>query len=449
MSFKPYEKYKDSGVDWIGKIPNHWKVIKFKYVCDLINGFAFESDSFEEEGIPVIRIGDITEDMTLENAKKVNRNNLKKLKRFIVKRNDVLLALSGATVGKSSIYNSDEVALLNQRVAALRTKLDKLFFYYVIKSEKFQEGLKLEAFGSAQENIGKDQLNNLYLPIPSIDEQVKIGAFINEKFKELQNIIQLKIDQIKTLQKYRQSLITETVTRGLNPNVKMKDSGVKWIGTIPEHWEVKKLKHIADVRLSNVDKKSIEDEIPVYLCNYVDVYYNDEISDKIEFMQATAKPEQIDKFTLKQNDVLITKDSESPTDIAVPAWVSMDLENVLCGYHLALIRPFNGLDGKYLFYSLKSTRISEQFYAKANGVTRFGLGKDAIKNGLIPFPPLSEQITIGNYLYSMSKKLNSLIVSITEQIEILKKYRQSLIYEAVTGKIDVRNYNGSELEVKL
>jgi type I restriction enzyme S subunit len=113
-----------------------------------------------------------------------------------------------------------------------------------------------------------------------------------------------------------------------------KDSGIEWIGEIPEHWRVKRLKYIADVSPSNVDKKAKEDQSEVLLCNYVDVYKNEFITKELSFMKATASDAQIEKFTLSQGDVLLTKDSEDPEDIANPALVREELENVICGYHL-------------------------------------------------------------------------------------------------------------------
>lgn len=126
-----------------------------------------------------------------------------------------------------------------------------------------------------------------------------------------------------------------------------KDSGVEWIGEIPEGWEVKKLKYIADARPSNIDKKSKKDEKSVFLCNYVDVYNNEFIGSDLSFMKATANEDQIHKFILKMDDVIVTKDSETPDDIANPALVIENFDNVVCGYHLTHIKP-KAINGRYL-----------------------------------------------------------------------------------------------------
>lgn len=211
-----------------------------------------------------------------------------------------------------------------------------------------------------------------------------------------------------------------------------RDSGVEWIGEVPEEWEIKRLKYIANVQLSNVDKKSVDGELPVLLCNYVDVYYNDTISDDLDFMQATAKCDQIKRFKLRKNDVLITKDSESPNDIAIPAWVQRDFEDVLCGYHLAHIRPFETMNGRYLFYCFDSIRIREQYYALANGVTRFGLSKDDINCALFYVPNIDEQTQIANFLDLKTAEIDSLIADKEKLITLLEEQRQAIITEAVT-----------------
>jgi len=177
--------------------------------------------------------------------------------------------------------------------------------------------------------------------------------------------------------------------RRFKPYPAYKDSGVEWLGEIPVHWEVKRLKTLASVQLSNVDKKSVEDQGSVRLCNYTDVYYNERITRDLEFVAATATPEQARRFSLRSGDVLITKDSESWTDIAVPAVVAEDLPEVLCGYHLAYIRPSGDCNGAFLGRAFAAIGPRDQFHVAANGITRFGLGGDAIRTGLFAMPPVA------------------------------------------------------------
>ena len=153
-----------------------------------------------------------------------------------------------------------------------------------------------------------------------------------------------------------------------------KKSSIEWLSEIPEHWQVTKIKKEFKINPSNVNKKSKETEDAVKLCNYVDVYYNDFITSDIEFMEATASEHEIQKFTLKEGDVLITKDSEDPLDIAVPALVQHTETNLLCGYHLSMLRSkSNKIDGRFLFWSLKDECIASQLYREATGVTRWAI----------------------------------------------------------------------------
>ena len=159
-----------------------------------------------------------------------------------------------------------------------------------------------------------------------------------------------------------------------------------------------RLKHLASIAVSNVDKKTASDEQSVRLCNYTDVYYNERITPDLPFMEATASADQIERFGLRAGDVLLTKDSETSDDIAVPAYVVADLPGVVCGYHLALLRPGQEVDGRYLFWALTSRSSREQFSASANGITRFGLRYDSFGEVRVPLPPIAEQRAIADYL---------------------------------------------------
>ena len=211
-----------------------------------------------------------------------------------------------------------------------------------------------------------------------------------------------------------------------------KESGVDWLGKIPMHWNVRRLKTIANVQASNVDKKSVDGQEAVRLCNYVDVYYNERITADIEFMPATATPEQVRYFSLRIGDVLITKDSESWTDIAVPAVVTEDLPNVLCGYHLALVRPAPDCEGAFLARAFSAIGPRDQFRVAANGITRFGLGGDAIRTGLFATPPAQEQRTIAAFLDRETARIDALVAKKERLIELLLEQRTALITRAVT-----------------
>ena len=215
-----------------------------------------------------------------------------------------------------------------------------------------------------------------------------------------------------------------------------RDSGVEWLGEIPAHWKTSRLKQCAEAWLSNVDKKSVENEAKVRLCNYVDVYYHDRIHGDMEFMTATATPDQVRRFSLREGDVLITKDSETWTDIAVPALVIEDLADVVCGYHLALIRPQPNCVGAFLSRAIGAVSLREQYHVAANGITRFGLAVDAIRNGILPLPPLSEQRAIARFLDLETVKVDALMAKQRELIRLLREKRTALISHVVTKGLD-------------
>ncbi|MCX8097615.1 MAG: restriction endonuclease subunit S [Casimicrobiaceae bacterium] len=224
--------------------------------------------------------------------------------------------------------------------------------------------------------------------------------------------------------------------RRFKPYPAYKDSGVEWLGEIPAHWEVRRLKSIATVHLSNVDKKSVEGQRPVKLCNYTDVYYNERITADMDFMTATATREQVRRFALRAGDVLITKDSESWTDIAVPAVICEDLPDVLCGYHLALIRPANEIVGAFLSRAFSAIGSRDQFQVAANGITRFGLNGDAIRTGVFAIPPEPEQHAIAAFLDRETAKIDALVAKKERLIELQQEKRTALITRAVTQGLD-------------
>lgn len=212
-----------------------------------------------------------------------------------------------------------------------------------------------------------------------------------------------------------------------------KESGVPWLGKVPEHWEVKRLKTAATYCVSNVDKLSKDDEIPVRLCNYTDVYYHDEITPDMDLMEATATKEEIQKFHLKVDDIVITKDSEDWSDIAIPARIRETSDDLLCGYHLAIITPnLKYIYGSFLFRAFQTIAVNQQFQLAASGVTRYGLPKSSIGESIFPLPPISEQTAIADFLDRETGRIDALVAKKRRLIELLREKRSSLISRTVT-----------------
>ena len=214
---------------------------------------------------------------------------------------------------------------------------------------------------------------------------------------------------------------------------------------LPRRWSIKKLEHITDVRSSNVNKKSKNTEIPVRLCNYLDVYKNEYINNNINFMKATAKKREVDRFTIEQEDVIITKDSETDDDIGVPAVVSENLSGVLCGYHLTLLKSKpNSVSGYFLAKVLQSEIVRNQFYRKAQGLTRYSLTVGSIKNTLIPIPPLPEQKKIATILSTVDKALEKT----TMIIDKTKRLKKGLMQRLLTKGIGHEEFKEVRIDVK-
>jgi len=219
--------------------------------------------------------------------------------------------------------------------------------------------------------------------------------------------------------------------------VSFKDSKVEWLGEIPKDWSITKLKNQCQIIPSNVDKKSHDDETDVRLCNYVDVYYNEFIDDSIKYMVATANEHELKKFQLLEGDVLITKDSEDPHDIAVPALVVKTKPKFLCGYHLSIIRSDNqNFNGTYLFWALRDSSIASQLHREATGITRWAIANRHVKNSIIPLPSEAEQKAIAAYLDKTCTTIDKAIETKQKQLEILDVLRKSIIHKAVTRGLD-------------
>ncbi|WP_333676593.1 restriction endonuclease subunit S [Dyella sp.] len=215
-----------------------------------------------------------------------------------------------------------------------------------------------------------------------------------------------------------------------------RDIGVTWLGPIPWHWQVQRLKYVCTVFPSNVDKHSRDEESAIRLCNYTDVYYNERITSAMSFLEATASEDQIAKFTLKAGDTIITKDSETADDIAVAAYVPNDLPGVVCGYHLSIVRPRAGIAGSFVKRLFDSVYAKAKFAVAANGLTRVGLGQYALDNIELPFPPFDEQAAIASFLDRETAKIDALIAEQEKLLVLLAEKRQATISYAVTRGLD-------------
>ena len=446
-NLKPYPNYKPSGVEWLGYVPAHWEVRRLRTVIDMRVSNVDKHVKENEEPVRLCNYVDvykndyINEQMNFMQATATDEE----IERFRLKKDDVLITKDSETwddIGVPALVIEPANDLISgYHLALLRPRADELAGGYLLcalQSKGLAYQFHIEAKGVTRYGLSHDDIKSVWLPLPPLREQVAIVRYLDHTDERIRRYVSGKQKLIRLLEEEKQAVIHRAVTCGLDLNVRLKPSGVERLGDVPEHWEVRRLRTVAKMRVSNVDKHTKENEFPVRLCNYVDVYKNDRITQEMSFMRATASRDEIERFRLKQDDVLITKDSEAWDDIGVPALVTESADDLISGYHLALLRPLKQMLGAYLAWTLQSKAIAYQFHIEAKGVTRYGLTHAGIQSVNLPLPPLPEQADIVRYLDKATADIDTAISRTRRQIELLQEYRTRLIADVVTGKIDVR-----------
>lgn len=432
---KPYPAMKDSRVPWLGEVPEHWVTERAKWLFRKMNRLVTDSD----EVVTCFRDGTVT----LRKNRRVRgfTESLKEIGYQGIRRGDLVIHAMDAFAGAIGVADADGKGTPVYAVCEPGPTADSHYYAYAVREMARSQWIQALAKGIRERSTDFrfEGFGSQPVPLPPLLEQAAIVRFLDHADRRIRRYIRAKQKLIKLLEEQKQAIIHRAVTRGLDPNVHLKPSGVEWLGDVPEHWEVKRLRNLAELRVSNVDKHTKEDEQPVRLCNYVDVYKNDYITPSMNLMRATATKEEIERFRLAVGDVLITKDSEAWNDIGVPALVLVSTDDMISGYHLALLRPFQSrIVGEFLLRALQSTGIQYQFHVEANGVTRYGLSHAAIKSVWVPAPPLVEQAAIIKLLKGAMASLVSTIERAYREIDLLREYGTRLIADVVTGKVDVR-----------
>ena len=334
---------------------------------------------------------------------------------FVVHGLDILRGSVGISDSTGAISS---VCVLCEPMA----QADPRYFVWVIRAQAFSGFPRALARGVREGGADFrrwDTLAELPVPAPPISVQTAIADYLDTETARIDALISKKQRMIELIEARIESLAGAIL-----------DPLVSIYGEVP-------LKAVAHLRVSNVDKKTKNDESAVLLCNYTDVYYNPRIDASLEFMKASADTKQIERLTIKSGDVLITKDSETADDIAVPTLVVQDLPGVVLGYHLAMLRPF-AIDSLFLYWSIRSRRCRDAFALAASGVTRFGLRQDAIGRILVPAAPVSEQRSVAEKIETEVARGREVAKRLVSQIALLAERRQALITEAVTGKLDIQ-----------
>lgn len=434
-----YPNYRQSKMRWLPALPEHWNEQRAKTFFREVDE---RSKTGQEELLSVSHLTGVTprsqKKVTMFKAASYIGSKLCRPGDIVINTLWAWMAALGA---------SRHVGIVSPAYGVYRPhradSFNPAYLDYLLRTRAYVAEYIGRSTGirSSRLRLYPNQFLDIVLIQPPRPEQDQIVAYLRVQDAHIARFIKAKRDLIKLLTEQKLRIIDHAVTRGLDAAVTLKPSGIEWLGEVPEHWEVVLIKHVADVRFSGVDKHSHDHETPVHLCNYTDVYKNDRITDNMDLMRATATTAEIGRLTLKAGDVILTKDSETPDDIGVPAWVPDDLPGVVCAYHLGLLRPVpDRVLGEFLFRAIGSARTAQQFHVLATGVTRFALGKHDVKNAVITLPPVEEQTTICRWITDECQPLDDAITRAEEEIKLIREYRDRLIADVVTGQIDVRGW---------
>jgi len=436
------EAYKNSTIQWLGNIPVDWSITKIRKYCNINPSNVDKKTEENEIDVELCNYTDVYYNRFIDTSIDFMKATAteSEIEKFQLYVDDVIVTKDSEDphdIAVPAIIKNTKKNLLcgyHLSIVKCRHSINGPYLFWCFYDLSIASQFHREATGITRWAIGNRHIKNGIIPLPPLPEQKLIASYLDKTTETIDNAIAVKMKQLVKLEELKKSVIYQAVTKGLDDSVELKDSGVEWIGKIPKHWKLTKLKNHCEVIPSSVDKKTEEHEIEVELCNYTDVYYNRYIRSNLNFMIATASESEINKFQLRENDIIITKDSEDPNDIAVPAIVKDTKEKLLCGYHLSIIRCDNKLIGSYLFWCIYDSSIVTQFHREATGITRWAIANKHVKNGIIPLPPISEQNMIYNFIQKKIDELDITVNKIESQIQKLEDYKKSLIHECVTGK---------------
>lgn len=441
-----YETYKPSGIDWIGEVPTHWQLKRIKDVSIKILGGGTPDTGNEdywdwdkETGIPWVAIADITKSAVIKDTEKfITHQGLQNSSAQLIDEGKILYSIY-ASLGKVAI--SGRKLATNQAILSIYENPQRInvnfLKYYLINLEEIVAG---SGSSTTQNNISLEKLRTFKIAFPEISEQIHIANYLDDQTQKIDRLIANKKAQAEKLKELRQIEINNAVTKGLNPNTEMKDSGIEWLGKIPKHWEVKRLKNVADINSTKqeLNYEQVKDREVVFLAM-------ESVSENGQIDNSEKRPvsELWEGFTyFQKNDVIIAKITPC-FENGKGAWLN-NLESDF-GFGSTEFHTVRGhknrLDNHYFYHVTKSDvfmKIGEAFMTGSAGQKR--VSTNFVLTFKLAFPPIMEQIEIANYLQQRTTAIDQLIKNIEAQIEKLQELRKIKIYEAVTGKIKVNAY---------
>ena len=423
-------KMKDSGIEWIGEIPEGWEVSKLKYLGRYVNGYPFKPDDWGNKGKPIIRIQDLTGSNDSPNYYDGDIDA-----KYHIKNGDILV--SWAATLDAFIWNKGD-GLLNQHIFKAipqEEKITSYFFFWMIK-EAMQNMNNDNKHGIFMQHVTLDVFNNFSVPLPPLSEQKRIATYLFQKISEADIMLDDTLSSITGYKKLKQAVITQAVTKGVRGEREMKDSKVDYIGQIPDEWVLCKLRNIGDAQ-NGISKASEFFGKGTPFVSYSDVYKNYSLPFSVSGL-VESTPEEQERYSVKEGDIFFTRTSETIEEVGFSCVCEKDIPNATFAGFLIRVRPFSDkLHTPYAKYYFRSSHLRFYLVKEMNLVTRASLGQSLLKSMPVLLPPLEEQKEIADYLDAKCAEIDKLIAKKEQLVKELESYKKSLIYEVVTGKREV------------
>ncbi|WP_461201115.1 restriction endonuclease subunit S [Anoxybacillus sp. TBDG-1] len=425
MNVKKYHSLKESGVEWIDKIPAHWELRRIGQL------FTFRNEKVsDEEYMPL----SVTKDGVvpqLENvAKTIHNENRKK-----VLKGDIVINSRSDRRGASGLAMLDGSCSLINHVLEPRVELEGKYIHYLFKSVPFCDEYYRWGTGIVDDlwSTQKDRMSQIQIPFPPINEQKRIARFLDDKTNAIAKLKKMLEEKINKLKEYRSSLITQAVTKGLDPNVPMKDSGIEWLGEVPKHWRISKIKYLAHPTAEKVGTG--------FQGSYIGLENIESSTGKLIGNMAIAEITG-EALLCKRNNVLYSK-----LRPYLKKCITVDKEYA-CTTELIILKPNMKVLPDFLKYLLISDGITGCIDSTTYGAKMPRTNWDVIGNVLVYIPPLDEQSRIVGLIDNKLKLIDNLMHKLNEKLHSLDTYRSSLITAAVTGQIDVSDWKEAEEELE-
>jgi len=436
-NFAKYSNYSSVDVDWIEEIPQNWSTLKLRWACSFITDGSHHSPSEDENGDKIyITVSDIQDgEIDFDNAKRISNEDFEELEKGDCRpqKGDVLISKDG-TIGKVAVVdNNDFVVLSSIGILRPSDNLNPHFLKYFAESKYSLEQMRSHLKGSAITRITLEIINDLNFILPPRDEQNKIVAFLDSEIETIDRLIEEKKKLIHLIEEKRRAVIKSAVIKGLNPDAEMKESGVDWLGQVPEHWDVPRIRFVARMESGHTPSKS-EDEYWDGNIPWVSLADSGWMREH-DYISETDKTISDEGLANSSAHVLPPETMVFTRDATVGLCAITTREMAVSQHIIGWICEDNLLPE----YLLNVTKAMDQELDRLTmGATISTVGMEDIKKLKMPLPPIEEQEEIVEYLNEELKKFDESIEKIQQGIERLKEYRTALITEAVTGQIDVR-----------